>query len=117
MDVVRGAAHAPTQYRIGVIDTAYFLARHMHVAMRHTLAVLDVFSGFVAVFTLFLILRRSEVYREAGQVGEWFGAVSFVVLVQYYLAWLLWYQKPETLPTAAMLALSLLLLTVRSHSA
>src|SRR5262249_2197902 len=45
--------------------------------------------------------------------GEWFGAVSFVVLVQYYLAWVLWYQKPETLPSAAMLALALLLLTGR----
>jgi hypothetical protein len=113
MDVVGGTAHAPAQYRIGVIDTAYFLARHMHLGLRHTLAMLDVFSGFVAVFTLFLILRRSEVYRGAGCVGEWFGAASFVILVQYYLAWLLWYQKPETLPTAATLALSLLLLTVR----
>jgi hypothetical protein len=113
MDVVGGTAHAPAQYRVGVIDTAYFLARHMHLGLRHTLAMLDVVSGFVAVFTLFLILRRSKVYREAGWAGEWFGAVSFVVLVQYYLAWLLWYQKPETLPTAAMLALALLLLRVR----
>ncbi len=113
MDVVGGTAHAPGQYRVGVIDTAYFLARHTHLGLRHTLAVLDVVSGFIAVFTLFLILRRSAVYREAGQAGEWFGAVSFVALVQYYLAWLLWYQKPETLPTTALLALSLLLLTVR----
>jgi hypothetical protein len=113
MDVVRGTANAPMQYRVGVIDTAYFLARHTHLALRHTLTVLDVVSGFVAVFVLFLVLRRSEVYRGAGGAGEWFGAVSFVVLVQYYLAWLVWYQKPETLPTAAMLALALLLLTVR----
>jgi hypothetical protein len=113
MDVVAGTAHAPAQYRVGVIDTAYFFARHMHLGLRHTLAMLDVVSGFVAVFTLFLILQRSEVYREAGRAGEWFGSLSFVVLVQYYLAWLLWYQKPETLPTAAMLALALLLLTMR----
>jgi hypothetical protein len=111
-NVVEGTAHAPAQYRIGVIDTAYFLARHTHLAMRHTLAALDLVSGFIAVFALFLILRRSRVYREAGAAGEWFGAVSFVVLVQYYLAWLLWYQKPETLPTAAILALASLLLTV-----
>jgi hypothetical protein len=113
MDVVSGAADAPGQYRIGVIDTAYFLARHTHLALRHMLAVLDVAAGMIAVFTLFLILRRSPVYRRASAAAEWFGAAGFVVLVQFYLAWLLWYQKPETLPTAAMLSLALLLVTVR----
>jgi hypothetical protein len=113
MDVVSGTAHAPGQYRIGVIGTAYFLARHMHLGLRHTLALVDVIAGLIAVFTLFLVLRRSPVYRRASQAAEWFGAASFVVLVQFYLAWLLWYQKPETLPTAAMLSLALLLLTVR----
>ena len=113
MDMVSGTAHAPGQYRIGVIDTAYFLARHTHLGLRHTLALLDVIAGLIAVFTLFLVLRRSPVYRRASQAAEWFGAASFVVLVQFYLAWLLWYQKPETLPTAAMLSLALLLLTVR----
>jgi hypothetical protein len=113
MDMVSGTAHAPGQYRIGVIDTAYFLARHTHLGLRHTLALLDVIAGLIAVFTLFLVLRRSPVYRRASQAAEWFGAASFVVLVQFYPAWLLWYQKPETLPTAAMLSLALLLLTVR----
>jgi hypothetical protein len=83
------------------------------LGLRHTLALVDVIAGLITVFTLFLVLRRSPVYRRAGQAGEWFGAASFVVLVQFYLAWLLWYQKPETLPTAAMLSLALLLLTVR----
>jgi hypothetical protein len=109
MDVVSGTARAPGQYRIGVVDTAYFLARHTHLGLRHALALVDVVAGLIAVFTLFLVLRRSPVYRRASQAAEWFGAASFVVLVQFYLAWLLWYQKPETLPTAAMLSLALLL--------
>jgi hypothetical protein len=113
MDVVSGTAQAPGQYRIGVIDTADFLARHTHLGLRHTLAVLDVIAGLIAVFALFVVLRRSLIYRRANQAAEWFGAAGFVVLVQFYLAWLLWYQKPETLPTAAMLSLALLLLTVR----
>jgi hypothetical protein len=116
MDVVSGTARAPGQYRIGVVDTAYFLARHTHLGLRHALASVDVIAGLIAVFTLFLVLRRSPVYRRASQAAEWFGAASFVVLVQFYLAWLLWYQKPETLPTAAMLSLGLLLLTVRVHA-
>ena len=113
MDVVSGTANAPSQYRIGVIDTAYFLARQTHLALRHTLTVLDVIAGLIAVFTLFLILRRSAVYREADLGRQWFGAAVFVILVQFYLSWLLWYQRPETLPTAAMLSLALLLLAVK----
>jgi hypothetical protein len=113
MDVVNGTANAPSQYRIGVIDTAYFLARHTHLALRYLLTVLDVIAAFIAVFALFFVLRRSAVYREAGAAGQWFGAVGFLALVQFYLAWLLWYQRPETLPTAAILALAMLLLVVR----
>jgi hypothetical protein len=113
VDVVSGTANAPNQYRIGVIDTAYFLARQTHLALRHTLTVLDVIAGLIAVFTLFLILRRSTVYREADAGRQWFGAAVFVILVQFYLSWLLWYQRPETLPTAAMLSLALLLLAVK----
>jgi hypothetical protein len=113
MDVVTGTAKAPGQYRIGVIDTAYFLSQHTHLTLRFMLALLDVFSAFIAVFALFLVLRRSAVYRRANESAQWFGAAGFVVLVQFYLAWLLWYQKPEALPAAAMLTLSLLLLAVR----
>jgi hypothetical protein len=112
MDVVGGTANAPNQYRIGVIDTAYFLAEHTHLALRHMLTVLDVVAGFVAVFALFVVLRRSALYRRASLAGQWFGAAGFMLLVQFYLAWLLWYQRPETLPTAAILALALLLMTV-----
>ncbi len=113
MDVVWGTGSAPSQYRIGVIDTAYFLARHLHVGMRHTLALLDVISGMIAVFALFLVLQRSAVYRKARVATQWFGAASLIILVQFYLAWLLWYQRPETLPTAAILALALLLVAVK----
>jgi hypothetical protein len=113
MDVVSGTANAPSQYRIGVIDTAYFLAGHTHLALRHTLAVVDMIAGLIAVFTLFFILRRSAVYRTAGVGRQWFEAAAFVVLVQFYLSWLLWYQRPETLPTAAILCLAVLLLAVK----
>ena len=113
MDLVSGTGSAPSQYRIGVIDTAYFLARHLHLGMRHMLALLDVAAGFISVFALFVVLRRSEVYRKASVATQWFGAASFVILVQFYLAWLLWYQRPETLPTAAILALALLLLAMK----
>jgi hypothetical protein len=77
------------------------------------LTAIDVVCGFIAVFALFLVLRRSAVYSEASLERQWFGAAAFLVLVQFYLAWLLWYQRPETLPTAALLAMTLVLLTVK----
>ena len=72
MDVVSGTANAPSQYRIGVIDTAYFLARHTHFGLRHTLALLDVIAGLIAVFTLFLVscgVRRFIAGRAWGGSG------------------------------------------------
>src|SRR5258708_33609482 len=63
MDVVSGTGNAPSQYRIGVVDTAYVLARHIHLGMRHTLALLDVISGMIAAFALFVVLQRSAWYR------------------------------------------------------
>lgn len=113
MDVVAGTANAPAQYRIGVVDTASFLARHGHLELGHVLTLLDVLSALVALFVLFWVLRRSAVYRKAGPSAQWFGAASFLVLMQFYLGWVIWYQRPETLPTAAMLAVALALLTVR----
>jgi hypothetical protein len=113
IDVIAGTANAPTQYRIGVVDTASFLARHGHLELVHVLTLLDVLSGLVAVFVLFWVLRRSTVYRRGGLSSQWFGAASFLVLMQFYLGWVIWYQRPETLPTAAMLAVALALLTGR----
>jgi hypothetical protein len=113
MDVVSGTANAPAQYRIGVVDTAAFLARHGHLALGHVFTVLDVLSALIAVFVLFWVFGRSVVYQRAGLTAQWFGAACFLVLMQFYLGWVIWYQRPETLPTAAMLAVALALLVVR----
>ncbi|HMH13321.1 MAG TPA: hypothetical protein VK578_09455 [Edaphobacter sp.] len=112
-DLLTGTAIAPNQYRIGVVITADFVARHAHLGLRHMFTLIDMIAGFVAVFTLFWLLRRSAAYRNASQLGRWFAAVAFLVLVQFYLAWVTWYQRPETLTTAALVTLTLLLLTVR----
>ncbi len=113
LDVVAGTAQAPIQYRIGVIFPAYVITRHSPLAFRHLFAAIDVASAFLAVFALYFLLRRSVVYQRASVAARWFGAAAFVLLVQFYFGWLLWYQRPETLASSALVALSLLLLTVR----
>jgi hypothetical protein len=112
-DVVEGVAPAPTQYRIGVIMPADFVARHTHLGLRHVFTAIDACAGFISVFTLFLLFRRSLVYRDAGTLPRWFGSACFLVLVQFYMPWLTWYQRPETMTTAAIISLVFLMLTMR----
>ena len=113
MDVVHGTANAPQQYRIGVPRAADLLRRHGHMGLRHAFALIDLFSAMVAVYLLFSLLERTRVYRAAGGMGRWFGAAAFVFLVQYYFAWVTWYQRPETMASTAVLAATLWLLSVR----
>jgi hypothetical protein len=110
---LRGDNAAPTQYRIGVLKAAEFLTRHTPLAIRHALTVIDFVLLLVAVFVLRALLMRSSAWRSAGVAAQWFGAAAFVVLVQYSLLWLTWYQRPETITIAALLALSLWLCTYR----
>ncbi|NYF79257.1 hypothetical protein [Granulicella arctica] len=113
LDIVQGTASAPAQYRVGVILLAHFLAQHGHLGLRHTLTLIDTSAAFITVFTLFYLLRRSKIYCQADPVRRWFAAAGLVVLTQFYFAWMVWYQRPETLTNAATVALMLLLLTVR----
>jgi hypothetical protein len=112
LDVIAGNADAPAQYRIGVVDPAHFLAVHTHLPLRDWLTAIDFVSAFAACFLLLFMLRRSRAYAAAGLTGQWLAELAFVVLLQFNLAWLIWYQRPETLPTAALLALGLLFLSV-----
>jgi len=113
MDVIQHTAPAPAQYRIGVLEPAGFIMRHSHLGLRHILSTVDLITGLIAVFTLFFLLRRTATYRNSSLTSQWFGAAVFALLVQFYLPWVTWYQRPETMTTVALVALSLLLLTVR----
>ena len=109
--VVHGLADAPAQYRIGVIDTANFISLHSHAPLRYIFTVIDLCAGLAAAFTLLALLRRSATYRQSSPAGRFFGELAFLALVEYYLQWLTWYQRPETLTSAALLALSYALIS------
>lgn len=103
---LRGLTAAPQQYRIGVLKAAEWLTLHTPLAMRHALALFDFVALLVAAFVLRALLMRSRAWQNAGVAPRWVGAVAFVALLQYALAWLTWYDRPETLTIAAMLALT-----------
>ena len=113
LDVIHGTADAPQQYRIGVARAADLLRRHGHMGLRHGFTLIDLVCAAVAVFLLFSLFQRSAAYRAADERARWFGAACFVFLAQYYFAWIAWYQRPETMASAAVLAATLWLLTVR----
>ena len=113
MDVIHGTANAPQQYRIGVPWAADLLLRHGHMGLRHGFTLIDLFCAAAAVFLLFTLMERTRAYRAAGATARWFGVAAFVFLAQYYFAWTTWYQRPETMASAAVLAATLWLLTVR----
>lgn len=107
IDRLHGLAPAPEQYRIAIVWLAHALAMHLHLKLRAAFASIDLLSGLIAVLVLFSVLEHTDAYREASPIGRWFGAAVFVLLIEWFLAWLLWLQKPETLPTTLFVALML----------
>jgi hypothetical protein len=115
-DVLAGTAAAPNQYRVGAIWLANSIATHGHAGLRHGMTLLDGLSALLAVFLLYSLLRNSTLYRTASNSIRWAGSTAFLAMVQFYLAWLTWYQRPETLPSAALVVVALWLLTPSSES-
>ena len=111
--LLRGEGTAPSQYRVGVVRLAYFLTQHSHLAMRHAFEAIDVAASFACVFMLLHLLRRSSWFGEASAQAQLVSLAVFVALVQFQFAWVVFYQRPETLPTAMILASVLLLLSRR----
>jgi hypothetical protein len=101
---LRGLSPAPEQYRMGVYWVAQRVVASLHVAPTMVLALLDGAAGLVALLLLFGVLERTEIYARAERAAQWFGAAAFVLLATWFLGWVLWLQKPETLPATAFVA-------------
>jgi hypothetical protein len=103
-DLLQGRGAAPEQYRIGVVWAAKSLAGLWGWKLPAVLAGIDALCGVVAVLMLVRVFERTTVFRRAEPLMQWFGTAAFVVVTAWPLAWLLWLQKPETLPTAMFVA-------------
>lgn len=115
-DVVQGTADAPQQYRIGVPKFADFIARHAHLGLRHAFTLIDLLSAALAAILLYSLFERSAPYRGAANSARWFGAAAFLFLLHVYLGWITWYQRPETLASAFVLAATLWLASAPADS-
>jgi hypothetical protein len=106
-----GRADAPEQYRIGIPLFARFTEEHLHIGMRHGFAALDLLAVWVAVLLLYRLLRRSLNGAGAGRTEQLLAKTFLISLILFYLVWIEWYQRPETLPTAAFVISTLFLAT------
>jgi hypothetical protein len=109
--VLQGTATAPEQYRIGVVYTAAWMGRLLHLKMSQAFGILDLAGSLLCALLLYRLLERKEIYRTAPLMLQWFGSVSFLAVTIYYIDWTSWYQKVATLPTAGGVAVMLWLWT------
>jgi hypothetical protein len=106
-----GKDHAPNQYRIGVELLAKFIADRLSIGKYYI-----VFSGidFLAVVAVCGIfygsLVRSRFFLHLNQSSQTSAVAFFLVSLAYPFAWVVPWERPETLPTALYLAVMLILL-------
>lgn len=111
---LRGKGNAPQQYRIGVLKAAELVCRFSHLGLRHAITLIDLIAALGAVFLLLSCLERMPAYRAASLPGKGFACAVYLVLVQFYFGWAIWFQRPETFTTALSVALLLWLMTARN---
>ena len=109
--LLQGRGHAPEQYRVGVLQTAAAIDRVLHTTLPHGLALIDLIASAGTALVLFRCLQGMKVYVEASLAERAFAGALFIVLLQFYFGWAMWFQRPETLTTAFAMALLLWFLT------
>ena len=117
LDLIAGTAAAPQQYRVLIVRAAWLLQQHNLLVFRYSFVLFDFMAGAAAGLILLKLLERSAAFRRTGSTGRWLGYAAFLFLFAYYLLWLDWYQRPETLPTACFLSAMLALLNWRTSRA
>jgi hypothetical protein len=108
-DLLAGQGLAPAQYRIGVLKLAAWLGHLSHMQLRHMFAFIDFVCLAVSLVSILVLLARSSLFRAGERLQQWALSLLCLGLFTAYLYWTFWFQKPETIPTLAFLALSALL--------
>lgn len=108
---IDGAGLAPEQYRMGVKLIAWWMVEHLRWQFRYAFALTDVVGCLTAVYVLYALLQRRQDVRDASLPLKWFASAAFVALTCFYFAWVGSYFRPETLPTAAFVAVMVWLWT------
>lgn len=104
MPFVQGMGAAPEQYRIGVKMTAWWLVRHLSWDFRYGFTLMDVIASIAGALLVYDLLLRRPAIRTASTALQWFASAGLVLLVCYYMAWVGFFFRPETLPSFGLTA-------------
>ncbi len=107
--LANGQGLAPAQYRIGIYDTANLLVHLTHLRFRHIFACTDFVCTGLALACLFYLLTQLSWFKASALPAQWAQVFLGLLLTQIYLAWTLWFQEPETMPSLAVISISALL--------
>lgn len=112
-----GTDHAPNQYRIGVAYPVKFIADGLSTDKLYIIyVVVDFVCANAICFLLYLLLCRSAFFQKLNHQWKTTAVALFLASLVFPFAWVVPWQRPETLPSGLYLALMLTLLTrLRSH--
>ena len=106
-----GTDHAPDQYRIGIAYPVGYVATKLHIKKFYILfSVVDFAAAGITCSILYLTLCGSVFFHGLRASSQTTTVVLFLVSLAYPFAWVVPWQRPETLATALYLALVLLFL-------
>jgi hypothetical protein len=111
-----GQSDAPGQYRIAIPWLARSVSVHFHIGMRHAFGAIDLLASWITILLLYKLLRRSLLRAGATWQLQLLSNAFFAGLTLFYFVWLDWFQRVETLPSAAFVAITLSIVVHGSRS-
>lgn len=111
-DLFAGTDYAPNQYRLAMPYLAAFFDHVFHVTRNAaTFAIFDFLAAYGAMYLLYLRLVGGQWVAGIDHRSRLLVVGFFLAALQFPLAWVVAWQRPETLPTAAYVAGCLLLIS------
>ncbi len=97
--------YAPNAYRVAAPALIRFISQTFHISDRtNILAASDLVAGFLALYLFYCLINYAE---PANPKDRAWRILLFLALIQFPLAWVVYMQRPETLPSALYLAICL----------
>jgi hypothetical protein len=104
--------HAPEAYRVAIPALGRLLVRVLHTHHPSVVAaVLDFVFGTLACYLLYNVVVAGFPLAGAGLKERALAVALFLAFLQFAIPWVVYRQRPETLPTALYVAVVLLCLT------
>jgi hypothetical protein len=100
--------HAPEAYRVAIPTLGAFLMRTFHLKDPAWVAAgLDLFFSLSALYFFYRLAVDTLPITQARVKERMLTVALFLAFIQFPIAWIVPWQRPETLPTALFLALAL----------